>query len=354
MTATAQQFDPEQFDPEQFDPEDILAVFTDWTEMIRLALRSDATTDQILAALNNPDEQDRHRVAQAAIDAGRGRGRIMTKIAEDCDHEIRSLAASGAHTRLQLFRSLLRDPHPEVRAHLARNPRAPQDVLQALSKDSSVEVVAAVATAPHLHPTTVASLARHRSSEVRCALTQRVDLGPDLTERLAKDRSKKVRTALVTAAATQPEILTVITSLSDPQVRKKLIECDSTGSVVLVGFMADPLRELRDLARLHHLRYSGAPRLMHPANSGPVLSGDPSAQTEASRTQPLSATAIYWLIDADYISTSVFTAALRNDLPLHLRLDILSRPDIPQQILELCATDPLPEIHRITPLNTVI
>jgi hypothetical protein len=110
--------------------------------------------------------------------------------------------------------------------------------------------------------------------------------------------------------------------------------------------MADPLRELRDLARLRHLSYSGAPGLMHPANSAPVHTQDAPAPPEVAGNQPLNATAIYWLIDADYISASVLTAALREDLPVHLRLEILSRPDVPQQILESCAKDPLPEIRE--------
>lgn len=333
-----------------FTIEDILGVFANWDEILRRAVTQQASTHDKLNALKCPtlalrEELVRHLLKTGGLGSRGTNIPIVTAVAQDPDPKIRALLASYQHAPTGTLAGFAHDPAASVRIHLAGNPSITPATLAALANDSAVPVVLAAAAAEALDPHERDRLAGHPLGSVRAVIAQRPDLPVSVIGHLAVDRSEEVVGALVHAAACHTKTLASITTISDATLREKLLRHPAAGSKMIVGFFADPLQEIRDLARQRNLAFTHAPSKLHPSNSAPAHTGGPRSQEETDRRAPLSPAAIYWLLDADFPSPSVFAAATHPHMPKHLRLAILARHDVPPAVRAACATDPDSEIR---------
>jgi hypothetical protein len=325
--------------------DDILGVFANWDEILRQAMAHQASTKDKLHALRCPNLAQREELVRHLLKGGGADDPIFTAIAQDPAPAVRALLAAHRKTPAAILRAFAQDPAESVRAHLASNPSTPPALLTTLAHDTAVPVVLATAAADALDPLEVNRLARHPLGSVRAVIAQRPDLTADLTQRLAIDHVEEVVGALLQSAAKNSEILRTLIALPDPHLRAKLIEHREGCSVMFAGFFADPERRLRDLARARNQAFTHAPSHLHPSNSTAVRA--PGAQvSDADRGhQPLGAAGVYWMLDAECPSPSVFAAATNPEMPAHLRLAILGRHDLPAAVREACLKDPDPVIR---------
>lgn len=333
-----------------FTIEDILGVFANWDEIVRRAMAQQASTHDKLNALKCPtlalrEELVRHLLKTGGLGSRGTNIPIVTAVAQDPDPKIRALLAAYQHAPAGTLAGFAHDPAASVRIHLAGNPSITPAILTALAHDSAVPVVLAAAAAKALDSHERDRLAGHPLGSVRAVIAQRPDLPVSVIGHLAVDRSEEVVGALVHAAACHTKTLASITTISDATLREKLLRHPAAGSKMIVGFFADPLQEIRDLARQRNLAFTHAPYKLHPSNSAPAHTNTPRPHEENDRRAPLHPSAIYWLLDADFPSPSVFTAAADPEMPKHLRLAVLARSDVPTAIREACVTDPDSEIR---------
>jgi hypothetical protein len=327
-----------------FDIDEILGVFANWEEIMRCARHHNATVKEKLYALACPHLADREQLVSWLLGSEETHPEVISAIANDPAPEIRALLAAYEETPAKHLNAFVNDPSETVRIHLASNPATPPLALTSLTHDSSLNVVLAAASAQHLEPSEVERLTQHRLSAVRTVIAQRRDLWPALTHRLATDRSKRVVAALLQAATTDPQILNTIVTIPDQKLRHSLITHPAASSVVIAGFFADPEHNLRDLARSRNMAFTRAPWPLHPSNSSAVPTRGTAPTGDRNNHQSLTLTAIYWMLDADYPSPSVFNAATNPEMPLQLRLAILARRDVPTSIIETCINDHDPRI----------
>jgi hypothetical protein len=308
-----------------------------------------ASTHDKLKALKCPtlalrEELVRHLLKTGGLGSRGTNSPLVTAVAQDPAPKIRALLAAYQHAPAGILAGFAHDPAESVRIHLAGNPSTTPPTLAALANDSAVPVVLAAAAAEALDPHERDRLAGHPLGSVRAVIARRSNLSAGIIGRLAKDRTEEVVEALVQAAARHTETLASITTIRDATLREKLLSHPAAGSRVIAGFFADPLRDIRDLARKRNLSFSHAPHKLHPSNSAPAHVNTPSSSEEDDRRESSSPTSIYWLLDADFLSPSVFTAAANPEMPKHLRLAVLARSDVPTAIREACVTDPDSEI----------
>jgi hypothetical protein len=325
--------------------DDILGVFANWDEILRQAMAHKATTKDKLHALRCPNLAQREEFVRHLLNGGGTNGPIFTAIAQDPAPAVRALLAAYRKTPAQILKTFASDPEESVRAHLASNPSTPPALLTTLAHDTAVPVVLAAAAADALDPREVNRLTRHPLGSVRAMIARRPDLTANQVRRLATDRVEEVVGALVQSTAKNPEILNTVMALPDPDLRAKLIMHREGCSVMFAGFFADPERRLRDLARARNQAFTHAPSRLHPSNSVAVRA--PGAQvSDADRGhQSLGAPGVYWMLDAECPSPSVFAAATDPEMPTHLRLAILGRHDLPAAVREACLNDPDPAIR---------
>jgi len=327
-----------------FEIEEILGVFADWEEIMRCALASTARVKDQLRGLHCPYLTERERLVNRLLRDKAPSAKIIAAIAADPAPEIRALLAAYELTPAKVLTAFVHDPSEMVREQLAGNEATPPPALASLTHDSSLDVVLAAAAATHLDPTEVDRLSQHPLSPVRSAIAQRNDLTQTLTHRLANDQSDDVVVALLQTAAKDPKTLGIITSFAEKDLRKRLITHPEASSVVIAGFFADPEEALRDRARSQNMAFTQAPSPLHPSNSLAVLPPGTTPTGQDPTHQPLAPAAIYWMLDADCPSPSVFIAAANPEMPLHLRLAVLARHDVPADIIEACLNDSDPVI----------
>ncbi len=333
-----------------FTIEDILGVFANWDEIVRRAMAQKASTHDKLNALKCPtlslrEELVRHLLKSGGLGSRGTNSPIVTAVAQDPDPKIRALLAAYQHAPAGILAGFAHDPAESVRIHLAGNPSTTPAILTALAHDPAVPVVLAAAAAKALDSHERDRLAGHPLGSVRAVIARRPDLPPGIVGRLATDRVEKVVGALLQTAAKTPEILTALVALPDASLRQKLLENSECSSMAIAGFFADPERRLRDLARARNQAFTRAPSLLHPSNSA----GIPAPGTPESDEEPppltLGVAGIYWMLDADCPSPSVFAAATNPEMPTHLRLVILARHDLPDAVRKSCLNDPDPAIR---------
>jgi hypothetical protein len=328
-----------------FDIDEILGVFANWEEIMRCARHHNATVKEKLYALACPHLADREQLVSWLLGSEETHPEVISAIANDPAPEIRALIAAYQHAPAGILAGFAHDPAESVRIHLAGNPSTTPATLTALAHDSAVPVVLAAAAAEALDFLERDRLAGHPLGSVRAVIARRPDLPAGIAERFAKDRTEEVVEALVQAAACHTETLASITTIRDATLREKLLRHPAAGSRMIAGFFADPLRDIRDLARQRNLAFSHAPHKLHPSNSAPARTGTPRSHEENNRRAPLNPSAIYWYLDADFSSPSVFAAAVNPEMPKLLRLAVLARSDVPTAIREACVTDPDSEIR---------
>jgi hypothetical protein len=417
----------------EFDVETILTALCDWNAVVGRALRTDATTTEIVAGLRSPELRDRLQIAQAAIRRPVLDIKILEQLASDPIRDLRIIAASDESTPGDLLHQLAQDRSYEVRLRVAvhistakktlvllcSDPRdevvleiahrplptaqivalsqhpstfvrvciaeredaphevllqlttdendfvrwalagrsTPDDVTEVLLRDEDDDVVCEVASREVLPEKFIRFLATHPSPSVRSLIAARNELPLEVSYQLASDESSKVLTSLASATCDE-ETLILLTSIPQAAVQRcVMVNPVSTLTVLekfthlrsdwnrqiflqhpavtpdlIRPFLSDPLRETRDLAREAHLRCSGTE---HPLDPNSTFA---NAINIPMRSDPAY---LYWMLDTERLTPDLLGAATDRNLPLHLRIALLSHPATPTEVVRACVSDPL-------------
>jgi hypothetical protein len=243
----------------------IFDAFCDPEELMRRAMSPEATTGQIITALDRCLPRHRDRIAMRYANNGGDDPVVFASLAVDPVREIRVHAARSHHTPIESMDLLSLDRSYWIRQVLALNPACPQRIYRRFVTDESEHVRVALG-GRELSDDDVYRLAHDPARSVRARIAQRETLSDELVRHLAVDDERDVR-ARIAQRPGPPDVLEALAADPDPMV------------VLQIARNADaPIRALRRASHCYEVQVREY-LVMHPAGHEEVfelLAADPS------------------------------------------------------------------------------
>ena len=192
-----------------FNVDDILSAVSDWRLITNKATSKEATPDEILLGLRNPDRNSRVRIAWSFVRHQRRERSVMQRIADDRIRNVRRIIADYPPTPIPVLRQLSQDQSADVRRQVACHPHLNRELQTALARDRDREVQRNIASGGGTLTDLVKELSRSPDHWTRCLIADRSHLPHDVMLQLATDPIATVRSRLA-KNLTPPDISLIL------------------------------------------------------------------------------------------------------------------------------------------------
>lgn len=142
---------------------------------------------------------------------------ILTKLAKDSDHEVRSAVAENPLTPAEILKTLAKDKSREVRESVARNTSTPIETLDVMAKVTFLRRT--IAENPSISIALLRELSIDKNEYVRSSVAQNPITPSEILKILASDSADMVRNYVAKNVNTPPELLKELASDNNVGVR---------------------------------------------------------------------------------------------------------------------------------------
>lgn len=194
--------------------------------------------------------QGESRRKQSLARSGRTTPRLLGKLAEDKDKEVRYCVARNPRTPSEALEKLAKDDDDDVRAGVAQNPNTPVSVLRKLGRDPVDYVRDSLAWNNNTPLPILNRLSKADSEYARAGVANNGQSTSILLNRLAEDDSRHVRTNVAGNENTPADTLDLLSTDDEEEVRFFVAGNESTSSDTLKRLaMDDDSEEIRKEAK---------------------------------------------------------------------------------------------------------